>query len=358
MFRNSGTGNPGHRSADGHPAGRSAFAIDLSELVEIIRAQVAAFDVNLTGLTVVAGAAAGYDAVVATAAALAGAKHVIALTRESKRYPSAAEAAGATLALARRADVADGIEILNRIDSRGWNDVDLLVSCRQVWPISRGIVELLSPRSVVCLMGETWELQPGTVDIEACEKTGIKVAALDLGHPAVMLLPEFARLCSMLLDDAGIDPSGATIALLCDTPAAPFIEQALRERGASVGVFPHPLFLEQGAWDAVIVAMQPSEKPPMDIRSMGRIVETAREALLVQFSGEVDRSAASYFGLNIWPKQRPGRGQLGLPLSALGPRPIIRKLIGGLKAGEEAYHGTDREADAVVRIVKAEDEGE
>lgn len=358
MFGNSGTGNPGYKSADGHAAGRSAFAIDLSELVEIIRSQVISLDLNLADLTVVSGAAAGYDAVVATAAALAGAKRVIALMRESKRHPSAEEAVGAMLALARRADVADRIEVLNRIDSRGWADVDLLASCRQVGPISRGIVELLSPGSVVCLMGETWELQPGTVDIEACEKMGIKVAALDLGHPAIMLLPEYARLCNMLLDDAGIDPRGTTIALMCDTRAAPFIEQALRERGASVSVFPHPLFLEQHAWDAVIVAMQPSQKPPMDIRSMGRIAETAPDAILVQFSGDIDRSAVSYFGLDIWPKQRPGRGQLGLPLSALGPHPIVRKLVGGLKAGEEAYRGTDREADAVVRIVTAEVEDE
>ena len=119
-----------------------------------------------------------------------------------------------------------------------------------------------------------------------------------------------------------------------------------------------PSLLTRNHWNVVLAAMRPSARPPMNINALAHIFEMAGEAQLVQFSGEVDRSAASYFGLNIWPKQRPGRGQLGLPLSSLGPRPIIRKLVGGLKAGEEAYHGTDREADAVVRIVKAEDEGE
>jgi hypothetical protein len=196
-------------------------------------------------------------------------------------------------------------------------------------------------------MGEPWELRPSFVDIGACRDVGIKVMAPNLAHPSLMLLPEFARLSCMLLDEAGLVPSEAKLAVICDTPCGSFIESALRERGAKVSVFSHPLHLTAGAWSGLIVAMQPSDKPPMNINNLGRVFETAPKALLVQFSGEIDRSAANYFGMRVWPPKKPGRGQLGLPLDVLGPIPTVRKIAAGLKAAELAYRGGYQNSDSI-----------
>jgi len=342
---------PSYESA-ARPVGRHVVEVDYAEALDIVREQIAVLELDLSALTVVAGAAAGYQAAVATAAALAGAGRVVAFTRESKGYPNAAEAASATLAFARYANVSERVEVVNRIDSRGWHDVDILVNCFQVGPISRAIVELLPPHAVISLMAEPWELRPGIVDIDACGDAGIKIAAPNLGHPAIRLLPELAQLSCMLLAEAGIDPPDAAVAVFCDTPCAPFIESALRSRGARVSIFPHPLLLTADAWDAIIVAMRPSDKPSMNINSLGRIFENGRPALLVQFSGEIDRSAASYFGLRVWPPKKPGRGQLGMPLDALGPGPTIRKATGGLKAAEAVYRGLEPGRDDVGFIVE------
>ncbi|TIO48242.1 MAG: hypothetical protein E5Y00_31060 [Mesorhizobium sp.] len=91
----------------------------------------------------------------------------------------------------------------------------------------------------------------------------------------------------------------------------------------------------------------------MDINSLGRIARRTRQALLVQFSGGIDRSAASYFGLRVWPPKRPNRGELGLPLEILGAAPVIRRLTGGLKAAEAAYRGAELGRDSVGFLVKA-----
>ena len=309
---------------------RHVVEIDHSEVVDLIRKQIDSLELDLSDMTVVAGAAGGYQAAVATAAALAGASCVVAFTRESKGYPNAAEAARVTLELARSADVSGRIEVVSHFDSRRWRDVDIIVNCFQVGPISRSIIELLPLHAVISLMAEPWELRPGIVDIAACNDAGIKVAAPNLVDPAIMLLPEFGRLSCMLLDEAGIHPRDANLAIISDTPCAAFIDRALREHGANVSIFPHPLLLPADAWDAIIVAMRPSDKPAMNINSLGRIFENSHEALLVQFSGEIDRTAASYFGMRVWPPKKPARGQLGLSLDVLGPGPAIRKLTGGL----------------------------
>lgn len=335
------------------PAARPVSEVDREEALAVVREQIALLDLDLCGLTVVVGAATGYQAIAATAAALANAGRVIALTRDSQRHPDRVAAGHATLAFARQAKVSERVEVTNRIDSRKWQNVDLLANCLQVGPISRSLVELLPSHAVVSLMAEPWELRPGVVDFDGCDDAGIKVAAPNLGHPAIGLLADFARLCSILLDDAGIDQHGASIAVVSDTPCGPVIEHALRERGARTDVFAHPLLMTGSKWDAIVVAMRPSDKPPMDINCLGHIAANARNALLVQFSGEIDRSAAHYFGLRVWPPKRPARGQLGLPLEALGAAPTIRKLIGGLKAAEAAYRGADLGTDSVGFIVKA-----
>jgi hypothetical protein len=335
------------------PVPRHIVEIDRSAVLRLVRQQVATYQLDMARMTVVTAAAAGYQATTATMAALAGASKVVALTRESKGYPNAADAAAATLALARAAGVLERIEVLDHLDSRRWGDVDIVAAAPQVvGPISRSIVELLSSRAIISLMAEPWELRPGFVDVESCRDIGIKVVAPNLGHPAVMLFPELARLSCVLLEEAGLEPLGARLAVVSDTPCASFIGRALSEHGATVSVFSHPMHLTESAWDAIVVAMRPSDKPAMNINSLGRISESAPKVLLVQFSGEIDRSAATYFGMRIWPPKKPGRGQLGLPLDVLGPAPTIRKAAAGLKAAELAYRGAGLGGGAIGFVVE------
>jgi hypothetical protein len=334
------------------PVPRHIVEIDRSAVLQLVRQQVATYQLDLAGMTVVTAAAAGYQATAATMAALAGASKVVAITRESKGYPNAADAAAATLALARAAGVLQRIEILDHLDSRRWGDVDIVAVSAQVGPISRSIVELLPSRAIISLMAEPWELRPGFVDVESCRDIGIKVVAPNLGHPAVMLFPELGRLSCMLLEEAGLEPLGARLAVISDTPCASFIGRALSECGAIVSVFSHPMHLTANTWDGIVVAMRPSDKPAMNINSLGWISKSAPKALLIQFSGEIDRSAATYFGMRIWPPKKPGRGQLGLPLDVLGPAPTIRKAAAGLKAAELGYRGAELGRDAIGFVVE------
>lgn len=329
-----------------------------ADMLGSIRAQIAALSNDLSGLTVVTGTGTGADGIVPTIAALAGAKHVFALTREYGLYPTAAEAASATLELARQADVLARIKICDRMTHRSWAEVDILVNCKPVQPISRSIIELLPPRAVVGLMAASWEVAPHTVDLDACAEAGIKAAGLKLDHPDMNLLPELGRLCALLVEEAEVFLHDAPVAILCNTPCGPFIERELKWRGALAEHFSHPALLREEDWRVIIIAMRPSLKPAMAIADLGRISKAAPNALIVQFSGTLDRSAAKYFGLNVLPKRKPERGQFGLPLEVLGREPMLRKLAGGLKAAELAYRNPDSSPGSLADIVNAESEQE
>jgi hypothetical protein len=324
-----------------------------SELIDAIRQGIECFGLDLTGRVIVAGATGEFQAITGTAAALAGASRVIVVAPEQKKPPRTTKAFWNAPELAGLAGVSGQLEVVTRIDARGWRDVDILVSCPQIGPITRSVVELLSPQAVVALMAEPWELRRDAVDLDACSDLRVKVTAPNLEHPSIDLLSDLARLCCRLVSDAGIEASAATIALLCDTSCRPHLENALAERGAKVRVFPHPSLLPPDAWDAVVVALRPAEKPSMDINGLAKVFEVAGGTQLVQFSGEIDRLAARYFGLRVWPPRKPARGQLGLPQEWLGRSPMIRRLLGGLKAAEAARRGVALEEECIGYIVEA-----
>lgn len=333
------------------PVPRHIIEINHSEVLDLVREQIATYQLNLVGLTVVTAAAAGYQAAMAVMASFAGANRVVALTRPSKGYPSTADTAAATLALGRAGGVGERIDLLGHLASARWAKTDIVAASVELGAISPSIIELLPAQAVIALMGEPWEFRPGFLDIDVCRAVGIKVVAPNLGHPAVGLLPDYATLCCKLLAEAGLDAHEARLAVVCDTPCAPFIEQALRERGAQVSVFAHPSHVTAQPWDGIILATRASEKPGMDINNLGRIVESAPNALLVQFSGGIDRSAAAYFGMRLWPPKKPGRGQLALPLEVLGPGPTLRRMVAGLKAAELAYRGVELDSETIGFMV-------
>lgn len=325
-------------------------------MVDLIRAELDALSNDLSGLTVVTGAGSGFEGTAATMAAMAGARRVFALTRQSGLYPSAAEAARATLEPARRAGVAGRIEVCGSIAGRDWGEVDILLNCRAIRPISRATIGLLPRRAVIGLMAASWELRPDVVDLQGSAAAGIKVVELDLDHPRIRLLAEFGRLCALLASETGLDLRGAPTALICDTPCRAFIERELAMRGAVVSSFAHPGLVTGEDWRLLVLAMRPSSATTMDVANLGRIGKSAPGAHIVQFSGTLDRSAAKYFGLTVWPARNPGRDQPGLPLEALGVELVLRKLAGGLKAAELGYHNLAGGHDSLARLVNTENE--
>lgn len=324
-----------------------------AEVINAVRQGIVDFGLDLAGRVIVTGAAGELQATTAIAAALAGASRVIAVAPQQKGHRGIATARWDALELAGHAGVSERLDVVSRMDARAWQAVDILVSCPQIGPVSRSVVELLPPHAVVALMAEPWELRPGMVDLDSCGEMHVKVVAPNLEHPSIALLPELGRLCCHLIDEAGVEAGGATIAVLCDTPCGPYIENALVARGAKVRMFPHPLLLLDDAWDAIVIALRPSEKSPMDINGLAKVFENARGAPLMQFSGEIDRLAARYFGLRVWPARKPARGQMGLPLEALGWSPMIRRVLGGLKAAESARRDVDLQGDSIGFLVGA-----
>src|SRR5262249_22583070 len=131
-------------------------------------------ELDLSGITVLTEAASGAYVCTPVIAALAGAGHVIALTRDSQ-YATADNVIRMTRALEQLCGVDKEVETVKVRRAGLFARADIVTNLGFVRPIDREAVEVMRPTAVVPLMCEAWEFRPGDVDLHACREKGIRV---------------------------------------------------------------------------------------------------------------------------------------------------------------------------------------
>ncbi|WP_246225888.1 hypothetical protein [Chelativorans xinjiangense] len=327
----------------------------MPKVLSLIQKNVGDFALDVSGLHVVVPATVGYRAATATLALLAGATSATAITRPSNRYHSAQEAADITLSLAALAGVRGRVTISERIDHQTCSNTNILFNSEPIPPITRSIIERLPRHSVIAMVSEPWMLLKGEIDIRACQEHGIPISAVNESHPAIGGADYQAALCLKLFQEAGIAIGKASVALICGNPLARNLERGMRAAGAQVEVFPNPDMVFTHSWDAVVLAQRPTNRPSLGIHDLGRIAKVAPNAVILQYWGDIDRKAARYFGLKVWPPRTPGKSQMGMPLEALGPEPTVRLIAGALKAAELVLAGGPSGPGGVAQLFNSSD---
>jgi hypothetical protein len=305
---------------------------------------------DLHGMTVLTEAATGAYGVTAPIAALANAQQVIAIARSSA-HGSAQEAADWTQLLARSCGVEERVRIVDALPAE-CNGIDIVTNSGHVRPINSDLIARLSSRGVIALMFEAWEFRDEDIDLSACEALGIPIVGVNERHPLVDVFSYLGPLCVKLLFDAGIPVYADRIALLCDNPFGTYIVAALEGLGASVSAFDNAGALEPDRWDAVIVALKPGQTVRVDAADIETIARAAPRALLAQFWGDVDRSAAAEAQVRLWPPEPPRHGHMAVLLSALGAEPIVRLQTGGLRAAEWVCRGGAVTPSGLAQLVE------
>lgn len=337
-------GAPPVAAAASDPGGASG------DLLNDARIRIAALELDLTGLEVVTEAATGAYACTAVIAAMAGARRVVCTARDTARYGRFEDAAEATMALARRAGVADRLDIRREIGAEAFRRCDILTNSGHLRPLTAEVIGLLPSEAVIALMFEAWEFRPADLDLAACRARGIRIAAVNERHPSVGVFPLLGPLAVRQLAEAGLTAKGARVALVCDNPFAPHIEAGLTAAGAVVTAVARIADLESGPQDAVVVALDPERNPALGAGDLERLAAAAPSGLLAQFWGDIAPEARNDTALRVWPPRAPGKGHMGILLSALGHDPIVRLQAGGLRAAEVVRRGLSEPPGGVAEL--------
>jgi hypothetical protein len=315
-------------------------------LVALMQSAIARCELELSGLTVVTEAANGPYVVTPLLAAMAGARRVYAIARDS-HYGTALECGDGVLQLSDLAGVTSRVEIVYHKTPELFAEADIVTNSGHVRPIDVEVVSWLPPSAVVSLMYEAWEFREEDVDLTACEKKGIVVGATNECHPAIDVFSFLGPMAVRLLRDADVAGCGSKLLFLCDNPFGPYILPTLRAIGAVVDLSADAAHVNvDTGYQAVLVVLRPRRRPAVGGRESALSAEAISRrwpgAVVVQFWGDIDRDALRAAGVPFWPVESPGIGHMGILPSALGPEPIVRLQSGGLKVGQVLARGYDK----------------
>ncbi|GLK55222.1 hypothetical protein JOD31_000143 [Methylopila capsulata] len=320
-------------------------------LIQLARERIARLDLDLGGLTVLTEAASGVYGVTPIIAAMAGARRVYAVARDN-RYGARVDAIRWCERLAALAGVSQRVAVLERLPEVLLGEIDIVTNSGNLRPIQASTIDALPPRAVIALMFEAWEFREADIDLAACRRRGIPLVGVNERHSDVDVFSYLGPLAVRLMHDAGVPVYGSKVALLCDNDFALYVAAGLIGQGAQVTEARSASGLRGGGYDAVLVALKPSETADrIDAQDAARLAAIAPHAIVVHLWGDMDRAALARRALTVWPTEAPALGHMSILLSAIGPDPVVRLQAGGLKAAEIAFRRTTADRPGLAETV-------
>ena len=306
-------------------------------LSRVIKTTIEALKLNLSGLSVLTEAASGPFVVTSVMAKLAGAKRVIALTRDSE-YARTEEVIEQTQALESLCGLAKGVEICQARSLDLFSDADIVTNLGFVRPIDGEAVAAMKPTAVVSLMCETWEVRHQDIDLEACCRKGIAFLGTNEDYPPLEVFNYSAWLCLKMLFAAQIEVFKSKVLIVGGDKFASVIARQLENCGIWARTVPH-LRDSENLQDIDALVIADYSRKDMIIGPQGDL--TASELAnrvpgltVVQFAGQLDLQSLKEMGVHVFPDIALGPGRMARTLAELGAKPVIELHGLGLKVGE------------------------
>lgn len=329
---------------NGNGAGRKvpSAEADRVEAHALIRDAIAAFELDLTGLTVLTEAASGHFVWTPIIAALAGASRVLAVVANSTHGRATVIITHTTIE-ARRCRVRRRIVFAAR-NAATLTDADIVTNLGFVRPLDRGLLERLGPHAAVSLMCEPWELRRRDVDVAACRELGIAVLGTNEEDPRLKMFDHLPAIALELLTELRVAAEGAALVVLSSGKFAAALRTGLRAAGAHVDVFSPPLAPADDAFaaalaaaDALVVADYPGVGPVLGTGAAytaADLVALNPRIRLAHIAGDVRHEEVVAAGMPHAPAHFAPLGTMSVTAASLGPKPVIDLHCAGLKVGE------------------------
>ena len=329
---------PGHRAEE-----RKAlqFARDL----------IQSFDLDLTDLCVYTEAATGPYRFTPLVCALAGARRVFALARDTA-HGTADEAVARTEALAGNLGLSKPLRFSREKRPEDLARADIVTNSGNVRPIDAATVAMLRPTCVVPLMWETWEFRPEEVDLAACRRRGVLVLGTD--EEAFRFRRYTGELFLRMVHTAGLTLDGCRMFYFGHPLVAHAVGRALEANGGQfrwTGTEDDPndvpgrvtlkdkeTLLRTLAWATVFVADDRTLAKPLvgpgGVFTTQELLAANSDLTILNRSGVLDHEGLAEAGLQVVPQGRYENGYLGFTTAMLGYRPAMEMAVAGLKVGE------------------------
>ncbi|WP_397377497.1 hypothetical protein [Pseudomonas sp.] len=296
---------------------------------------------DLDGLVVATEAGTGPFLYSALAAALAGAKKVIAVAPDSI-YAKHLEIKNDLVELACLWGISD--ECISVVDSREMlpEGIDIFLNLGFIRPLDEILLSKASRGAVVSYMSESWEFRPGDLDLDYCRDNGIPVAGVNEEFDGFGVFTSCGQLALKLLFESGLEVAGCRVCVLSDDPFGDVIEKALLANSAEVFRVKSSAMISLDAatsLDALVVASYSAVDDALAGLSFSfeSLSSLNPHLKIIQFCGRINVSEITKTCLEVYPREQLHPYRMSRTLSYLGVRPVLALHSLGIKAGEILY---------------------
>ncbi len=320
----------------------NAGIVNPARTVKLIHDSINLLELDLTGLTVLTEAASGPYVVTPIIAALAGAKEVIAITRDSN-YATADEVIRQTRALEFLCGIEGKTEIHNGRQIEVFNRPDIVTNLGFVRPLNQYAINLMKSGSVIALMCEAWELRESDIDLIACRERGVRVHGTNEEYPSLDVFAYSGWVAVQILLESGIEIHKSKIVVIGADKFVTTIVGLLKRVGVNaIACARLDASVSQDA-DAILVADYMrinhiiGDGGDMTVKELVNVNPTVT---VVQFAGSLDFLGLQDAGIAVYPKKNLTSRRMMRTLAALGPKPVIELHSAGLKVGQIGLNNT------------------
>lgn len=301
---------------------------------------------DLTGMSVLTEAASGNFIVTPLIAALAGAKKVYVVSRDT-RYGAVRE----ILEYLNTISISMGIDdsIIEYVDDKNTvaSEVDIVTNSGHVRPIDREFIQHLKPTAAIPLMFESWEFRHEDIDLETCIEYNIPILGTNERDPYLHIF-RYVGLCALkLLFESQIEVYRSNILLLSSGEYLKEIKEVLASNGANVTCIntlksnERILLDKLSEYDAIVVAEQENKKcligEPSDFINEKMLRRS--NAVVIHIAGVLDYEVLDRCHVVKYPSDEIHYGYMTVTTDYVGVRPVIELNTGSLKVGQALIEG-------------------
>jgi hypothetical protein len=311
----------------------------MSRTLRHIRNAIENLDLDLTGLTVLTEAASGAFRVTSVIAAMANARRVVAIGRDS-RWGSFGAVKEEIQLLSREADLEDRIDVIDGSAKEAGQCLgfDLITNLGFVRPITAEIIQKMPRHGAISLMWEPWEFRDGDIDLVACRDYQIPIIGTNEGHPAIATMDFLGLLAVKLLLEVGFEIKGLRTMVIGTDPFGKACCRAIEKLGGETNqMSPRRNWTDRDndlSVDAIVVAEHRWKGEilgPSTERLFGSMLE--RKIPIIHICGGLDSRYLEKKGCPQHPPSNVEPGYMVTTTAHVGEKPVVDLHAGGLKAG-------------------------
>jgi len=199
--------------------------------INTINKEIQKQNLDLSNLTIITEAASGPFLYTPIIAAIANAKAVYSISKNSK-YGLFEDIKNKISEIQQIAGIESNQIIVTDRHEAPFESADIITNLGFVRPLDRNIIKRLKKTAVIPLMFESWEYRERDIDLKACRDYDIPVLGTNEDHPSIDLFRYSGLLAIKLLIESNIDFFSRKINIISNNKFGIVINEALNKLGA------------------------------------------------------------------------------------------------------------------------------